>query len=93
MRTYTEKIHGARLLKMMKKKNPCLCCPATPYFKDNLPSETMWRNSYILGEHPCDICKEFVGLDNQYTDCPCNELGKKAIKRTWIALEEKGYLE
>ena len=93
MRKYTEKIHAARLLKMLEEKEPCMCCPATPYFKSNLQSDTMWFNSYIEGEHPCDICKDFVGLDNRYTDCPCYELGKEAIKLTWIALEEKGYLE
>jgi len=92
MRKYTEKIHGARLLKMMEKDDPCACCPAAPYFDSYLNSYTMWCNP--SASSACDICKEFVQLDLMYSQCPCDEFGKQeAIKRTWIALEEKGYLK
>jgi len=86
MRKYTEKIHGARLLKMMKKKNPCMCCPAQSRFKTR--THFMFDNG---GGAVCGICLDFVGTPYS---CPCQYYGhKEAIKRTWIALEEKGYLE
>ena len=42
----------------------------------------------------CVICREFVGADSPGAwSCPCIILGKdEAIKRTWINLEEKGYI-
>ena len=80
MRTYTEKIHVERLLEMLEKKHPCGHCPAEPSFKTDMKV--------------CKICLEFIGLDDGYKWCPCLILGRqRAIKRTWIALEEKGYLD
>jgi quinol monooxygenase YgiN len=36
--------------------------------------------------NPCNICRKFVDTES---GCPCLALGKeKAIKRTWIAIEE-----
>lgn len=44
------------------------------------------------GQTLCDICLGFVGL-LEGAHCPCSELGdEEAIKRTWIALETKGYI-
>lgn len=75
MREYTEKIHAARLLKILERKNPCGLCPATPdYFGC------------------CLVCARFVG--SLTGNCPCPMYGiKEAIKRTWLSLEAKGYLE
>ena len=40
----------------------------------------------------CPVCARFVNNTSRW--CPCNQFGKKeAIKRTWLALEEKGYLD
>jgi len=91
MQQYTEKIHATRLLKMLEKKDPCVCCPAALQFNGGAAAGEMWSKSYEFS--PCDICREFLGFSDRY-DCPCYHLGgKDAIKHTWIQLEEKGYLE
>lgn len=44
----------------------------------------------------CDMCGYFIGMqpNGSPSKCPCDVLGpKEAKKRTWIALEEKGYTE
>ena len=84
-REYTEKINAARLLKMLNKKDPCAHCPAAPRF-DGAESPLQWKND------ACEVCRGFLDYDNFY--CPCYFLGKEeAIKRAWLALEEKGYLD
>ena len=85
---YTEKFHAERLLGMLNKKNPCLCCPAGPGYQmcSGMVGGLSIRNA-------CSVCKKFVGMTDILTKCPCDELGEeKAIKRTWIALEQKGYI-
>ena len=92
MKEYTEAIHAARVMKMLEKKNPCVCCPAEKHYKIvdysywKIRWETRWTN------YPCKICQRFVGY---YTDdCPCNKYGQQeSIKKTWLSLEAKGYLE
>jgi len=79
MKEYTEAIHAKMLLKMLEKKRPCWECPA---------------NEIPTNKQCCTVCQRFVGL--KYINeicCPCNRLGgKRAIKRTWLALKEKGYI-
>ncbi|HEA67734.1 MAG TPA: hypothetical protein ENI07_13050 [Desulfobacterales bacterium] len=63
-RKYTEKIHAQRLLKMLKKKEPCGCCPAQPGYKANTWS-LFDRNNTGWHESVDDICRtrlHFVGL-------------------------------
>ena len=88
---YTEKIHAKRLLGMLNKKDPCLCCPAG-YRYGVKGNDMVWRN---WDGNQCYICRDFIGSNKIL--CPCSEdriFGKKeAIKRTWLALEAKGYLE
>ena len=91
-RKYTEKIHAQRLLKMLNKKDPCGWCPAHGRFGQfyiaGSPSE-MWEIDD--GPDPCRVCRRFVS--RLRSGCPCNYFGKKeAIKRTWLALERKGYI-
>ena len=48
---YTEKIHAKRLLKMLEKKNPCMCCPAAKGYNGNNYPNVMWENT------ACIICR------------------------------------
>jgi len=93
---YTEKEHAERMLQILSMPNPCMKCPAfvdlTVDYYDN-------DGYFIYGDYPrytgvCKICKKFIGFgDKELNGCPCTELGKEeAIKFTWLALEEKGYI-
>ena len=82
---YTVDIHAKRLLKILSKKEPCEWCPAAPYYDPNVLCDIPYDNI------PCEICRDFVGCSYR---CPCIYFGhEKAIKLTWMALEESGYLE
>ena len=86
---YTEKEHVENLLDMLEKENPCNECPFEHFV-------------FLYEVNPlfCIMCRSFIGIRGIiYNDtpackkCPCYVLGEKeAIKRTWIALEEKGYI-
>ena len=104
---YTEKIHAKRLLGMLNKKNPCHCCPGLKYYRSNNMDNFYnlynfsWCKPIIGGLDKvdvmenliCPICKNFLGIDNDDDSCPCFIFGEsEAIKRTWLALEEKGYI-
>ena len=87
-RKYTEAVHAKRLLGMLKREEPCECCPAQYRYKK-------W-SLFIkgAGERPnrlaCQVCRAFVKIKE---GCPCGILGQtKALKRTWEALEAKGYI-
>ncbi|KKK64779.1 hypothetical protein LCGC14_2980740 [marine sediment metagenome] len=91
-RVYTEKIHAQRLLGMLKRKEPCGWCPAQRGYgrfkKAGNPRE-LWV--FSADSHPCKVCRTFINITHS---CPCRKLPKgEAIKRTWIALEKKGYLK
>ena len=108
---YTEKLHAERLLHMLEKEKPCVCCPKIREFKMNSSS---FQYDYLIEvknrDEICNICKKFIGIDIQARTCPCSTFvdferldysmfeavkisQQEAIKRTWIALEEKGYLD
>lgn len=92
-RKYTEKIHAQRLLRMLEKKDPCAHCPASEFFSGNNSAIDLWADE----PNPHKICNEFLDFPlGSYSThmCPCHKFGRKeALKRTWIALEEKGYLK
>ena len=41
--TYTEKVHAQRLLKMLKRKDPCGCCPAAKSFDSSKDCTELWN--------------------------------------------------
>lgn len=87
MKQYTEKIHAKRLIKMLGHKNPCGLCPGGKRFDANGEWLLQWSNFPM---EMCIVCIEFIGYLG--TNCPCHCGEEDAIKRTWIALEEKGYI-
>ena len=101
MKTYTEKIHAEHVIKLLEDPGPCEQCAATYRHQRKSSSigqkfRGLWENT----EEVCDICTRFVGYDQKTMPdigieswCPCHQLGaEEALKKTWIALEEKGYL-
>jgi hypothetical protein len=77
MKEYTEAIHAKKVARILGYKNICSSCPV--------------GNFTLYSSDPCDVCRDFVGVKDWL--CPCNSFGKKeAIKRTLLALEEKGYI-
>jgi hypothetical protein len=82
---YTEEFHAQRLLEMLEKRDPCACCPKV----DNFYYENGVNMKY--SNNACKICLNFISLSLGL--CPCHRLeDQEAIKRTWLALEEKGYI-
>ena len=81
---YTEREHAENLLQLLSAKDPSDFCPAQFSYDMSLAS-----NEEISAI--CDICRGFIGIT---WDCPCYDLGnQEAVKRTWLVLEEEGYLE
>ena len=87
---YTEKIHAERVIKVLENKNTCKMCPRDR-MRGNMGN--MWNTSL---EDACLMCVSFIGLPYREFSterCPCNALPKSEVfKRTWLALEEKGYI-
>ena len=99
-RKYSEKIHAERLLKVLEKKYTCDKCPASRYHNSAKSPVEVWDDDKGLGKHPCMICNDFVGIGigekrERVKKCPCFyfETESEAFKVSWLALEEKGYLE
>ena len=89
-RRYTQQIHAKRVEKILNKPNTCNKCPAAPYYDETRSVLRSWDNA------PCQICRRFIHLTFREAPnrCPCVALGESlAAKRTWLALEEKGYLD
>lgn len=93
MKEYTEKIHAERLLAMLNNPKPCSYCPASRNFDASSHPDELWDDY----SDSCKVCGDFIALTPNeriyYSDCPCKCLGGiEAIKRSWISLEEKGYI-
>ena len=85
---YTEEIHAKRLIKMLERKNSCMCCPAQPRYEAN-SCKSPGAFFYKSKKHPCTICEGFISTFG----CPCYTLGEeKAITKTIQVLKKKGYL-
>ena len=78
-----EKEHVENLFDILGHEEPCSWCPSD--------GESFY----------CWTCWTFIGgvysvkrMNDGERFCPCHVLGKEeAIKRTWLALEEKGYTD
>lgn len=89
---YNEKYHAEALIDILEMGNTCAKCPLLHghkgKFRIYLQSLFIFI-SIVKEREACRVCRNFVNAEN----CPCCDLGEKeAIKRTWIALEEKGYI-
>ena len=93
MKKYTRKIHIKRLRGMLKRKEPCLCCPVGRRYSPFWDGMNMWASLNVA----CGICRVFIGLigddwilGNARSRCPCLVLGEEeALKRTIIALDKE----
>jgi hypothetical protein len=86
----SDKDHAERLLGILSKDiRACNCCPYADH-------EQYFFSYTTFKYEECKMCNDFLGIvsDGGFMFvCPCNELGgDEAVKRTWIALEEGGYL-
>ncbi|HEA65798.1 hypothetical protein LCGC14_1705290 [marine sediment metagenome] len=97
-RKYTEAVHAKRVKKVIEKKRPCGRCPKAPYFYG---IKMLKNNPWGEIPYPCKVCVEFIGgvwdekamRYHANLRCPCFVFSEEeAVKRTWLALEEKGYL-
>ena len=92
---YTEEIHAKRLIKLLEKGSTCISCPATTDFSGAIEPGAIWDTTEG-DQYLCNICRAFVKLGEYLgfsSRCPCHCLGaEEAVKRSWIALEEKGYI-
>lgn len=88
---YKENDHARNLL-LMLQYNKGMIKHMCPYIKYQLPlMNELKRISY---KDVCGVCKRFVGIPVYVSTCPCEYFNpKEAVKRTWLALEEKGYLK
>lgn len=91
---YDEKYHAEALLEILEMKDTCNLCPMLHSHKGEYKKLLKAQPNYFsvmskLEEKGCKVCTSFVGSKI----CPCGYFGhKEAIKRTWIALDEKGYI-
>lgn len=101
MEIYTEKKHAERLIKLLENPRPCDRCVAVYGNNLNIACfiDNIWKNDNTDKE-VCSICLQFIDLntekrhDKSESWYPCHKLGEKeALKKSWIALEEKGYLD
>ncbi len=86
---YTEEIHANRLRDMFEKEKFCNC-PAAPFYNpSDCPNELWYYSKEDEDTDPCNVCREFLGINAPYQKCPCHALGKEeAEKRTWKRLNK-----
>lgn len=105
MEIYTEKEHARHLIKVLEYIDTCNECVATFGYRNNpaiygFTLRTKFRGLWDNPTEVCKICTQFVGYNvdtrpvNIGSWCPCHQLGaEEALKKSWIALEKKGYLD
>ena len=86
---YDRKQHIENLLRILEKDLTCYLCP----IEEGQPmQEPRIRDRF------CNFCRSFIGLRrvpyHKKFRCPCETLGsEEAVKRSWLAIEESGYLK
>lgn len=85
---YTREMHVKRLKSILERKT-CDCCPAAKYYNPDsdflYPAGLLWASP---ADHPCVICKTFVGVSVFSNKCPCHALGaEEAIRKTLEEIE------
>jgi hypothetical protein len=102
---WNKRVHAERLiamLEMISEQDINVSCPGQEGFlfivgnkwAINSHSIPYDFDTIALPINICQICRGFVGLPI-HKGCPCRMFEGKcreAIKQTWIALEEKGYI-
>jgi len=56
--TYTKKVHIHRLRLMLKRDDPCGCCPAAKMFNAEGYPNILWKDYPNI----CNVCRSFIGL-------------------------------
>jgi hypothetical protein len=90
-----EQEHVEALLEMLSRRAPCRWCPGVIAEKNNQHNLALRSSAYCV-----ETCHRFIETGvtsissaSLYEIHPCTVLGSfEAIKRTWLALEEKGYI-
>ena len=92
--------HAQRMIKFLEsKKDISNSCPSDfldelidkHYFRGNIKQEAAVERA--SRKYCLNVCRVFIGLKNSKLMCPCTQLGcEEAVKRTWLALEEKGFI-
>jgi len=92
---YTEKIHAEGLLIIFSEIDTCHRCPASRI--KAVMGVTRWDGKHRFNMPQCDICWDFIGAkswQDGWGKCPCSSRNQeRAARRTWLALEEKGYIQ
>lgn len=90
---YNQKQHAVNLILMLEKGLTRTSCPIDDFEKDWCEKSAGTRFGKKIQNTFCKICFKFIDLKGDMEECPCDILGcDEAIKRTWFALEEKGYI-
>jgi len=84
-----------------------LGCPAARRYDSTSSPDSMWLCRFDNGsgsppKDACDVCMSFLGLDSRFErftyygdlNCPCRAFKScaEAAKRSWLRLEEEGYI-
>jgi len=102
--TYTPRLHAYRLSLMLRREDPCGCCPAAQGFSLDNDPKLPWSST----NHPCEVCAGFLGIPLKITGygrfltirairpsgreclpCPCHYFGRAlALEKTKERLRE-----
>lgn len=95
--------HAKRVIALLEQPESCRACPGQalmdlqPRCINLLDMEMAFRVGNAISNYCYNICRSFISIteeeDEACDHCPCLILGPAgAAKRTWLALEEKGFI-